>query len=525
MSIKKLYAKIFFIIFFFLGISVVKDYGVSSDEYSSRIKGFVTLNYIGNIIAPNINEKIKGDKNIPELNEYEQKIYGVAFEAPASLLEILLKIDDKKNQFLLRHYLVFLIFFIGVIFFYKILYIRFNNSFLAILGSAILITSPRIFANSFYNNKDIVFLSLCIIALYFGIKYLINQNFKNSFLLALLSSISINVRILGILIPGVINFSILVKNLVQKNLKTKLKSIILNIFLTTILLYISWPYLWEAPINNFIFTFNEMSNFNLSTENLFFNKVLNSKELVWYYIPVWIIITTPILYILFFIIGLIIIIKKTILTKLKKENNNFYIDLSICLFFIIPLIYVIVFNSTLYNGWRQMYFIYPSIIYISMFFFNFVLEHKNSFFKKGVFFLTIIYIFNLIFWMYQNHPHQNVFFNSLVNKKELNSKFDLDYWGLSYKQNLEYIIDKNSKNKIKIYNSSENRIFYHLFALEKIKRERFIIVDNINEADFILTNFFNDKIYYTLSNNNKFSLYREIIVDDFPINRIYKKNN
>ena len=37
---------LFFFIFFISGIFVVKDYGVSSDEYSSRIKGFVTLNYL-----------------------------------------------------------------------------------------------------------------------------------------------------------------------------------------------------------------------------------------------------------------------------------------------------------------------------------------------------------------------------------------------------------------------------------------------------------------------------------------------
>ena len=79
----------------------MKDYGVSSDEYSSRIKGFVTLNHMGEKILPGLNNKVKGDKNIPKFKDYKEKIYGVVFEAPVSFLEIFLKINDKKDQFLL----------------------------------------------------------------------------------------------------------------------------------------------------------------------------------------------------------------------------------------------------------------------------------------------------------------------------------------------------------------------------------------------------------------------------------------
>ena len=96
------YAFIFFLIFFLVGIFITKDYGVSSDEYASRIKGFVTLNYLGEKYAPEINKKYKENKNIPNFKEFEQgRNYGVVFEAPASFIEVIFKIKDKKNQFLL----------------------------------------------------------------------------------------------------------------------------------------------------------------------------------------------------------------------------------------------------------------------------------------------------------------------------------------------------------------------------------------------------------------------------------------
>ena len=50
--------------------------------------------------------------------------------------------------------------------------------------------------------------------------------------------------------------------------------------------------------------------------------------------------------------------------------------------------------------------------------------------------------------MIKDHPHQNVYFNFLAGKN-IQTKFELDYWGLSNKQALEYILKNDSKNIIK----------------------------------------------------------------------------
>ena len=195
----KKFTIIFFIFFFFTGLFITKDYGVSSDEYASRIKGFVTLNYIGEKIAPKITQKFKAEKQIPQLHEYAQKIYGVVFEASTVLFEVLADIKDKKNQFLSRHYFNFIIFFIATIFFYRILKLRFNNETYALLGTIFLILSPRIFADSFYNNKDLVFLSFFTISSYYSMKLIKKQNFKNSVKFSLFAALTIDIRVLGIL--------------------------------------------------------------------------------------------------------------------------------------------------------------------------------------------------------------------------------------------------------------------------------------------------------------------------------------
>ena len=92
-----------------------------------------------------------------------------------------------------------MVFFISIIFFYKILKLRFENWFVPLIGSIILVLSPRIFANSFYNNKDLVFLSFFIISSFYAIKFINNQNFKNSVYFSIFAALAIDVRILGIL--------------------------------------------------------------------------------------------------------------------------------------------------------------------------------------------------------------------------------------------------------------------------------------------------------------------------------------
>ena len=44
--------------------------------------------------------------------------------------------------------------------------------------------------------------------------------------------------------------------------------------------------------------------------------------------------------------------------------------------------------------------------------------------------------------MIRNHPFQNVYFNNFLSHDEqyLRKNFEMDYWGTSYKQALEYVL-------------------------------------------------------------------------------------
>jgi len=80
---------------------------------------------------------------------------------------------------------------------------RFSNN-LSLIGLLFLILSPRIFAESFYNIKDIVFLSFFIISLFFAINFLDKPSYKNIFFSSLTCSFVMATKVIGIIVPFII---------------------------------------------------------------------------------------------------------------------------------------------------------------------------------------------------------------------------------------------------------------------------------------------------------------------------------
>ena len=331
-NISKKVTFLLFSIFFLIGAITFKDYGMSIDEEWQRSSGFYWLNYILNF-TPFENFKIAVNEAMSQIEGFTlpsiegNKSYGVIFDLPAAFLEVFFQIEDSKNYYHLRHFLNFLIFFISSIFFFKLLSNRFSNNYISIIGTLFYILSPRIYGNSFYNNKDIIFLSLLTIALYFCFKVLDKKNLKNLLIFSLFGAIFTCSRMQGIfLIISFLIFYLLTLLPNKKNLDNFLLLITFCIaccFFTILF----WPYLWSDPINNFILGFKYFSDFPLHLNMIFNGEYINSHFLPKNYIFTWIFITTPILYIILFILGYIQILKRFFLKfiNIKENDHDFWL--------------------------------------------------------------------------------------------------------------------------------------------------------------------------------------------------------
>jgi len=538
MNLKKnLFISLYFLILLVIGFLIFPDYGISLDEDNTRINGFVALKYIAEIFSSSFVMSINEIINVPNMNNWSEQGIGIIFDLPTAFFELYFGITDSKNYYQMRHFVNFVFFFISVYFFFLLAKKRFNSLFFGLLGASLLVLSPRIFAQSFYNNKDIIFMSLFIIGLFTFINFLNNPSYKNAIFFSIASALAIDIRILGTLLPILFLFFIFLKMYREKKYRNKsTKPLVFFILILPLFTIIFWPYLWENPIENFFLVFKSLSDYSSGPPYiLYFGEFINPENLEWHYPLIWIFITTPVLNIILFIIGLIFIFLRLMKRIFRLEENGIYNDLwrgknelQDLIFlstFIIPLFLIITLNSTLYDGWRHLYFIYPSFLMIAL---TGLYYAKALFFKnraKLVSFALLILLLPTTLWMYKNHPYQNVYFNIFAGKN-FNEKFEMDYWGVSNSDALKYIGNKD-KNRVKVAAISTTDLLISKKILAKRIREKIDIVYDISKADYIINNFRDWKGIKKVKDfkiPNNFRIMHEIKVDGISINTIYKRN-
>jgi len=476
---KNILIPLFFITYLISGLIIASDYGISWDEPISRINGIVSVNYV-----------FSGDDY---LFDYIDKDYGVIIEMPLVLAERYLGfLDNIHDLYIMRHLCTFLTFYVGVVFFFLLVKNHFNNHWFSLLGSTMLILSPRIFAQSFYNSKDIPFLSLFIISIYLLIKYLQSRKIINLVFLAIASAFLIDVRIIGLLIPF-FSLTFLFFAPTEKNsseISVKVIHSVVYLIIMSIVVFIFWPYLRQQPITHLITAWQRMSKFPWPETVLFGGHYLSSAEIPRYYVLTWIGITTPIIYLLTSIIGAIGILLNIIKNPyiyFKKNHTSFLFLLWVYL----PLLMVNILGSILYDDWRHLYFIYPGMIILALLGIQYLWNYfaKKSIFRILMCVLLILNMGNTFWFMLKSHPNQQVYFNELVgNYENAKKNFDFDYWGLSFKQGLEYIITHDKRDKIVLY-TKQRVAKYNADALPNDQKERIYFTDNINEADYYVTNY------------------------------------
>lgn len=496
------YSMIFFIIYFAIGISIYKDYGIGWDEGICIGSGVINCLEINKNLNYSILSKEQVDRiiykagygsKISDLDKLNDKYYGSINEiillAPSFLLKTY---NDVQSVIYIRHLMIFLLFWLSSVFFYKILYERFNDIIIALVGTSFLILTPRIFADSFYNSKDIVFLSFTIIAIYTALKFLDKRNIKYSIIHAFTSALLVDIRIPGIFIPALtllflISLAIREKQFLKRSII--LPFVIYSIFLIFFII-LAWPFLWSnEPISRFISAFNRMSHFPYILDVLYFGQLLKPSELPWHYSLVWIMITTPVYITGLFGLGIGILLYKFINLKKIVMDNNFAKDLFLLLCFCFPLLAVIFFNSTLYNGWRQLYFIYPGFIYIaSIGFAKLQNSIESAKYKYSFIGLFAGFLMMTSYQMISIHPFQMVYFNFLAGDNPKKS-FDYEYWGLSYLNGINKVLEiEKTSDSIKIFKGEFSPIAGTKRILNEKVREK-VHFTEFQEASYFITNY------------------------------------
>ena len=524
----KYHVHLFFLLIILVGLFTFKDYGSYDDEFLQRkhsivsyyrIKSTITSKYHSNCV-PSFDknsgiEKAIAKENVHRcLNKYPYRYYGVALQLPLVFIEDIFDFKlGYQTAFYIRHLYTFIIFFLSLICLYKIIdkYIIKNKKY-ALIAVLLMVLSPRMYGEAFYNIKDSLFMSMSIINLYFIFKYFKNSSFKNLSLLCFISALVINSRIVGGLYIGLAFLYNIIRK--RKNIEECIKSSLLIIILTFVFYIIVTPASWDNPL---MFPFQTLGFFynyvdpisKLEIFCLHYGKFYSSTNLPSNYIPTWIFITTPILYIVLFVIGVIVEIF-TGVKKLIKKKNSINFELLFCNIILISiLLLVIIKRPTLYGGWRHLYFLYPLIIIDALVGLKWLLGIKKI--KKLIIVLLIGNSLLLTYWMIKNHPYQYEYYEYIFEDKIVKD-FSINYYQTSNVDAVRYILkhDKRKKIKVLILNDKNNS------GIRLAKDyKRIVLVNDVKRADYTIDNYIYDdgslqKLYkevYTVKLDNKYRLF------------------
>lgn len=489
----------FFMILFIMGVFIHKDYGIGVDEPTNRQNGAISTKYIltkaeavfGFKI---LKEDIELNATNTNLKDYVDRDYGVLFDVTAFIFERILGIDEISEGYKFRKILTYIVFLVGLFSLYRIATVRFNNYGYGLIAVAVVIFSPRIFGESFYNSKDVIFMAIFTIAIHRMLNYINNPTIKNAIYFGLATGCAIDIRVIAVVLTVMVMGLVILK-IIFSNIKFKVFALSLFYYfvISIFTMIMFWPWLWEDPIGHFLEAFKNMSHFRLNRWELFNGKFHTTTNLPWYYLPKWILITTPIAYIIFLIIGLFSIVNSFI----KVENryiltNNKIQDLTYLMVLFGPIIAAVSMNSVVYNGWRHFYFIYPAMVLIIINGIAFIMRsgyyvHASRIGVISILFFTFVMTATN---MINSHPLQYIYFNKFTGK-DLEKKYPMDYASLSAIKGFEYLDRYDDKPIIKVSTFGPLNITLPktLLLLSQTKKIRFQLVDNPSDADYIFSDY------------------------------------
>ena len=430
--------------FGFLGIWVLDDYGAGLDTEVQRDLAGHALDYVLG--------------NVETLSPDYKRFYGVAFELPLLLTEIALGLEDTRDIYLTRHLLSHLFFLTGGFFCYLLAYRLFESRLLAVLAMLLFLLHPLIYAHSFFNSKDVPFLSMFMICL-----YLVHRAFGRDgrwwwfALCGVGVGLLVNLRVMGFVLPAAV-VAMLLLDLVsvpegrdRRHVLSNMAVFVLSALLT---LYAVSPFLWNDPVGSGIEWFAYSSNhphrdLQLFRGELFWSYEYHPPE----YVPVWFSITTPPAVLALGLVGISALVLRGFaapIDVLRDTRLRFWLMLAGC--FVLPIVAVMVLNSNIYNGWRQMYFLHAPFCLLAVFgarwTFSFFRGSRLRFSAYGAVGAGVAAV---AVSMVAIHPDQQVYFTFLVDRttpEHLRTRYTVDYWSPSMRHGLKHLLERYPSQSI-----------------------------------------------------------------------------
>ncbi len=412
-----------------VGFAVVDDYSAMGDGIGQRHVAESNLDFI------------TGKTNA--VAYYYDKYYGAAFELPLFLLERGLGLEDTRHIYLLRHLLTHLFFLAGGFCGSLLVYRLFHSRGLALLALLVFVLQPRLYAHSFFNSKDLPFLSMFMVSLYLTHRAFRTQTVGAFLVCGVSVGILTNLRIMGgMVVPAVLamrGLDWLWGRPAQRKQVVATGAVFVGGSLAT--LYGLSPYLWADPFE-LLTAVRTQAHHPMVVRELFQGELIGTDRLPPHFVPTWLAISTPSVTLGLGVLGAMLVGGRSVRRvreALRNTDLRFGLLLLACL--TLPVVAVGVLGSHLQDNWRHMFFLHAPVCVLGMWGVQWA-GGGSPRVAVGVFALVGIGLLVTVVEMVRLHPHQQVYFNVLADRTApgyLSTHYVMDPWHLTCREGLEFL--------------------------------------------------------------------------------------
>ncbi|HSL31354.1 MAG TPA: hypothetical protein VK900_19285 [Anaerolineales bacterium] len=261
-------------------------------------------------------------------------------------------------------------------------------------------------------------------------------------------------------------------------------------------MYLTWPYLWPDPVGHFWETVHIMSQHPWPGSVLFNGATYPANDLPPSYLPVLlgIQLTEPV-WILFFV-GLAVGVVET----MRKRREKLELLAFTLVWFILPLSTFVILRPTLYDNFRQTFFILPPVFLMTGLAFDLV---RRPMLQTA--FIALVLLPGLVASI-RLHPYQYVYYNQFVDGLDgAVDRFELEYWGTSYREAAQAANGIAPPNA-NVWVDGPAHLFsrfarpdFHLYSPQEAERaDRYDIVVTLARYNWEKTSFPEAEIVYTV---------------------------
>ena len=457
-----------------LGFVAVDGYGLASDQILQQQIGQLTVDYVLG-------------ENTRLLSEKDFRYYGAAFEAALLAFERGLGLTDTRHVYLSRYLLSHAFFLAGAFACYLLAFRLFGSRALALFAMLLLVCHPRMYGHSFFNSKDLPFLSMFMIALLMAHGALRRAGRRRGAWrdvgafagLGAWLGLAGTIRPMAFLLVALVGLA-RCADFPRADRPDRVRMLVCLGALALAsgaAFFAGLPYLWGDPPARLVEWLGLMSN-HPNIELLMFlgENVISSDQRPLAYVPLWFVVTTPPFATLLALLGGAALCAR-LAGRLRQapagDSTRFGVLLAAC---VLVTAAVVTFGvGNIYNGWRHLYFLYGPVCLGAAGGLAWLSRNAGRRLTTLAGAVAVIGLACTVAWVVRLHPHEHVYFNFLVDRKvpeRLRSQFRFDYWHVQYKEALEFLLDVRPSESGEITVQRET-LWPHVALLRPEQRLRF----------------------------------------------------